>query len=120
MTHSAEVDAWFAERRPPAETAMQRVRDVVLAADPRMTETVQYGTVVFAYQGGMASIVQPKESRVNLMFHRGARIKGDFPHLEGDGPSARFMRFTDVADVEAQAGELTDVVRAWCALVAPH
>jgi hypothetical protein len=54
-----------------------------------------------------------------VMFNRGARIPGKFPHVEGTGPSARFMRFADLAEVEARAAELTRVARAWCALVAP-
>jgi hypothetical protein len=59
------------------------------------------------------------EARVNLMFHRGARIKGEFPHLEGDGPSARFMRFGDLAEVEARDDELGTIVRTWCSMMTP-
>jgi hypothetical protein len=96
MGNTEEVDAWFAAKRPRAEVAMQRVREVILAADPRVEEFVQYGSVQFAFEGAIASFVQTSEARVNLMFHRGARIKGAFPHLEGDGPSARFMRFANL------------------------
>ena len=53
------------------------------------------------------------------MFNRGAKIKGKFPHLEGTGPSARFMRFADTAQVETLTTELTNVVRAWCEMMAP-
>jgi hypothetical protein len=53
------------------------------------------------------------------MFMRGGRIKGDFPHIEGTGRAVRFMRFADVAHVDARASELTAVVRAWCAAMAP-
>ncbi|MGH2681198.1 MAG: hypothetical protein ACRDG8_12090 [Actinomycetota bacterium] len=52
------------------------------------------------------------------MFNRGARIPGDFRHLEGDGPTARFMRFADQAEVETRARELEAVARAWCDLQA--
>ena len=116
MKKSPEVDSWFAERKPPAAAAMQRVRDVILKADPRMTEYVKYGTVQFACDGDMANFVQHGQKTVNLMFNRGARIKGRFPHLEGDGPSARFMRFADEKEVAARAKELTEATKAWCAL----
>jgi hypothetical protein len=119
MDQNAEVDTWFAAKRPRAEAAMQPVREIILTADSRVEELVQYGSVQFAFEGGMASFVQTNEARVNLMFHRGARIKGDFPHLEGHGPSARFMRFADLGEVEARADELRAIVRAWCSLVAP-
>ncbi len=58
MPKNKEVDAWFAERKPPAAEAMQRVREVFLEADPRITEYVKYGTVQFAYDGDLANFVQ--------------------------------------------------------------
>lgn len=33
--------------------------------------------------------------------------------MEGTGRQVRFMRFADVAEVDARADELADVVRAW-------
>ncbi len=116
MGKSAEVEKWFKERKPPAEPAMQRVREVILHADRRLTEYVKYGTVQFAFEGDMANFVQAGKKAVTLMFNRGARIKGRFPHLEGDGPSARFMRFADEKEVASRAKELSEVARAWCAL----
>ena len=98
---------------------MQRAREIILVADPRVEELVQYGSVQFAFEGVIASFVQTTEARVNLMFHRGARIKGAFPHVEGDGPSARFMRFADLDEVEARAAELSAVVQTWCSLMTP-
>ncbi len=76
---------------------------------------------MFAYEGDFASFVQyhargksrdPDEQPVNLMFNRGARIPGKFPHREGSGPTARFMRFKNLAEIEAPANELKKVVRA--------
>jgi hypothetical protein len=110
----SEVDQWLSGK--PAEPILRRVREVILKADPRMTEYLKYGTVQFAYAGDFANFVQHNEKKASLMFNRGARIPGRFAHLEGDGPSARFMRFADVADVNQRAGELTKIVAAWCSL----
>jgi len=110
-----EVDDWFATKKPPAEPALQRVRQVILGADPRMTEYVKYGTVQFAFGGDMANFVQTDKKTVSLMFNRGGRIEGPFPHMEGTGRQVRFMRFADVQEVDARAEELAAVVRAWCA-----
>lgn len=120
MNKNAEVDSWFAARKPPAADAMQRVRELILGADPRMTEYVHYGTVQVAFQGGMAGFVKTDKKRVSLMFNRGGKIQGSFPHLEGTGRAVRFMRFADLAEVEARADELTEVVRAWCTAMAPR
>ena len=73
---------------------------------------------MFGYEGDLATFVQYNKPQVNIMFNRGARIPGKFPHLEGTGPTARFMRFNDVAEVNARAKELAAVVAAWCALPA--
>ena len=98
---------------------LRRVRDVIMWADSRMSEYLKYGTVQFACNGDMASFVQHDKKTVTLMFNRGAKIPGKFPHLEGTGPTARFMRFAEMSDVETLTTELTNIVRAWCELMSP-
>ena len=112
----AYVDRWMEGK--PAEAMLRRVRDVVMWGDARMTEYLKYGTVQFAYNGDFANFVQHNGKTVNLMFNRGARIQGSFPHLEGTGPSARFMRFKDMGEIDARTTELTKIVRAWCEMTA--
>ena len=110
------VDAWFAGK--PAEPALRRVSEVLLKADRRVGEYLKYGTVVFTGAGAdCVSFVQHDKKTVSLMFNRGARIPGKFAHLEGTGPTARFMRFRDVAEVNARAAELTKIAIAWCDLM---
>lgn len=116
MPKSKEVDAWFNRRKPPAEKAMQRVRDVILETDPRITEHVKYGSVQFGFDGDMATYVKHGDKTVSLMFNRGARIKGRFPHLEGTHPSGRWIYFKDDQEVDARSKELTQIVKAWIAM----
>lgn len=111
------VDRWF--RGKPAEPILRRVRDLIMWSDGRMTEYLKHGTVQFAYKGDMANFVQHGARTVTLMFNRGAKIRGHFPHLEGSGPSARFMRFADLAEVEDRMVELNRVVVAWCEMMSP-
>ena len=111
------VDRWF--RGEPAEPLLRRVRDLVMWSDDRMTEYLKHGTVQFAYKGDMANFVQLGAKTVTLMFNRGAKIRGSFPHLEGSGPSARFMRFADMREVEDRMVELNKVVVAWCEMMGP-
>jgi hypothetical protein len=112
------VATWLRDTNPGLAPAMTRVAEIILGADPRLTAYVTYGTVHFAYEGDMAAFVQPKGTRISLMFNRGARIPGEYPHLEGDGPTARFMRFAGPAEVEQRAAELAAIARAWCDLQA--
>ena len=115
MTNKAEVESWF--KGKAAEPALRRVRSIILEADPRMTEYLKYGTVQFGYEGDFANFVQHDKKTVSLMFNRGARIPGKFPHLEGSGPSARFMRFADATEAGVRSTELGQLARAWCTLV---
>ena len=119
MQTNPEVERWFESRKPPAEAVMRRVREIILGADPRVADYVKYGSLMFGYERDFVTFVQADRKQVTLMFNRGARIKCSFPHLDGSGPSARFMRFADMDEAEALAGELAAITVAWCELVAP-
>jgi hypothetical protein len=108
-----DVDAWLEERAHPLDAEMRLVRDIVLDADDRVSETIKWKTPTFSYKGDIASF-SPSKQLISLMFHRGAEIPGRHPALEGDARLVRTMRFTSVAEVEARRADLEAVVRAWC------
>ena len=117
MKTSPEVEHWFAAKKPPTEATIRKLREIILGADRRMTEYVKYGTLTFGYDADFATFVQVSDKkRASVMFNRGARIPGKFPHLEGSHPSARFMRLADPAEAKARAAELTKIVAAWGSL----
>lgn len=108
-----DVDAWFEDKQHPLEDAMQRVRQIILAAHPGVEESIKWKTPTFAYKGNIVSF-NPAKKLVSLLFHRGAEIPGDHPRLEGDGKLARTMRFADLADVDANGDALTAAIQSWC------
>src|SRR5947208_13654763 len=110
MKKTPEVDRWFAETKPPAEKAMRHVREIILRADRRLTEYVKHRPVQFAHDGDFASFVQYTKPQVTLMLNRGAKIPGKYPHVDASGPTARFIRFRDLAQVAARADKLRLVV----------
>ena len=116
MAKSAEVERWFANIKPPSEAAMRRVRDILLGADRSMRERIQYGSLTFSStkSGDLGAFVQYKKPGVNLMFMRGGRLQGRYPHLEG--PTVKRMRMADVAEANARKAELAAIVKEWCAL----
>ena len=114
MNSNPEVDAWFDDHEHPAEDAMLAVREIILS-DERMTETIKWKSPTFMYAGNMASFNPRTKAHVSLMFHTGASIPGDHPRLEAGGETARYMKFSDLGDVESAADELRAVVDAWCA-----
>jgi Domain of unknown function (DU1801) len=115
MPKDPSAEKWFSGK--PAEAVLRRVREVILSADKRMTEGTKYGTVTFHCGGDFASFVQHNKKTVSLMFNRGGIIPGTYPHMEGEGRAVRFMRFTDVAEVNARKAELSKIVVAWCDLM---
>jgi hypothetical protein len=114
MAKAAEVDRWFADSDHPQKVVMEAVRDVILAADDRVSETIKWKTPTFMYKGNIASFNPQAKRFVSLMFHRGAEIPGNHPILTGGGDVARYVQFDDQAAVDRLDNELADVVRAWC------
>jgi hypothetical protein len=108
-----EVDAWFEKKQHPMEEAMQAVREVSLSADSRITESIKWSTPTYSYEGNIFSF-NPAKKFVSLLFHTGAKIPGDHPGLEGEGDTARVMRFADADEVKRRSAELTEVLAAWC------
>jgi hypothetical protein len=115
MNTSTAVERWFASTKPPSEAALRRVRDIILASDPSMRERVQYGiTFSSTKSGDFGAFVRYSEPGVNLRLHRGGRLRGHYPHLEGT--AVKRMRIADARAASARAAELRSMVKEWCAL----
>jgi hypothetical protein len=116
MGTAPEVDAWFEDLDHPLEAEMLRVREIILGADPRITETIKWKTPTFMYEGNIASFNPRAKAHVSLLFHTGASIPGTHPLLAGGGDTARYATFEDVEDIRAKEADLVKVIRAWCAM----
>ena len=112
----SDVDAWMAKYENPMKPVVEAVRAVILGADPRMGECIKWSAPTFTFGGNLASFNPRSKKHASLLFHTGASIPGDFPHLTGTGEVARTMSFADLAEVEARRAELEAIVRAWCTL----
>ncbi|MCB9663136.1 MAG: DUF1801 domain-containing protein [Alphaproteobacteria bacterium] len=109
-----EVDAWFEAYDNPMKPVVQRVRSVILAADPRMAECIKWSAPTFTFGGNLASFNPRAKKHASLLFHTGASIPGHHPGLSGTGTTARTMTFASVEEVDARRAEIEAVVRAWC------
>jgi hypothetical protein len=114
MPRQPEVDAWFERYDNPMKDVVQRVREIVLDADPRVDECIKWQAPTFTYKGNIASFFPKSKQHASLMFHQGAMIPGTFPRFEGGGDTGRFMKIADLEAAEAARDELQAVVRAWC------
>jgi len=114
MGRNAEVDAWFERYENPMKPVVERVRALVLGADPRIAECVKWQAPTFTYRGNLASFFPKSKQHASLMFHLGARIPGAHPRLEGTGDTSRVMKIGSVAEATAAKKDIERVVRAWC------
>jgi uncharacterized protein YdhG (YjbR/CyaY superfamily) len=111
---SKDVDAWFARYDNPKKDVVLRVREIVLAADPRIEESIKWQAPTFSYNGNLASFYPKSKEHASLMFHLGAKIPGTHRRLEGSGQTSRVMKITTVAEANKAKADIEKIVRAWC------
>jgi hypothetical protein len=115
MPRQKEVDAWFARYTNPMKPVVQRMRETILAADPRVDECIKWQAPTFMFMGNLASFFPKSKQHASLMFHLGAKIPGKYPRLQGNGNTSRVMKIGSVAEADAARAELKALVKAWCA-----
>jgi hypothetical protein len=115
MPTRPDVDAWFEGYDNPMKPVVQRIREIVLDADPRIEETIKWQAPTFMYKGNLASFYPKSRQHASLMFHQGALIPGNHPRLEGSGDTSRVLKMASIEEVEAARGDLETIVRDWIA-----
>jgi hypothetical protein len=111
--HDPSVDAWFESYDNPQKELVLAVRDVMLGADARVTETIKWQAPTFVYAGNIASFYPRAKQHVSLLFHQGASLPDPEGLLEGSGDTSRVAKFADADDLAAKTAALQDLVRAW-------
>ena len=113
MNKNSEVDTFLKQKEHPLSAQIQMIRDIILATDERIEETIKWSSPTFMYKGNIASFNFRAKKLVSLMFHNGASIKDKSGLLEGDGKLARVARFYGIDDIEKKKGDLQNIIRAW-------
>src|SRR5687768_5798080 len=93
---------------------VQRIREIVLGADPRMEECIKWQAPTFTYRGNLASFFPKSKQHASLMFHQGAKIPGTHPRLEGGGDTGRMLKIGSVKEANAAKRNIERIVKAWC------
>ncbi|GAB5525386.1 MAG: hypothetical protein Roseis2KO_32580 [Roseivirga sp.] len=116
MNINPDVDAYLEKKAHPMTAEIQKVREIILAADPRIEETIKWSSPTFLYKGNIASFFMNAKKFVSLMFHKGALLPNSSGLLTGDAKEGRTARFTDLEDIEAKKEALQSVIREWIEL----
>jgi hypothetical protein len=115
MPKRKEVDDWFARYDNPMKAVVQKVRELVLGADPRIDECIKWQAPTFTYQGNLASFFPKSKQHASLMFHQGAQLPGKHPRLEGGGDVGRVLKIGSVEEADEAKPAIEAIVKAWCA-----
>lgn len=119
----ATVAEFLAAQTPPVRDAVERLRGMVTAAEPRLVETVKWNSPNYVLDGtDRLTVNVDRADRVRLILHRGTEVaeqKGAAPSFSGDPHGLltwhsnirASLLVTDALDEDAA----TDVVRAWLA-----
>jgi uncharacterized protein YdhG (YjbR/CyaY superfamily) len=111
-----EVEAWLSRYDNPMKSVVMRLREIILAVDPRIGECIKWQAPTFTFEGNIASFFPKAKQHASLMFHQGAKIPGRHPILEGGGDTGRMVKIKSVDEANRRAEELAAVIRAWIAL----
>jgi hypothetical protein len=107
----------------PLKEGVELLRAAILDSNERITEHIKWKAPSFCYGGeDRVTFRLYPEDRVQLVFHRGAKVKsdaGDFVFDDGTGllrwvaNDRAVVGLRDVKDAEAKQPALVNVVNRW-------
>ena len=119
-TGTAEVDQFLTTLDHPRIDVIERLRAVVLGANPHITEHIKWNGPSFCFRNDdrVTMRVHPAD-KVQLIFHRGAKVKdttnlafadqsGLLKWVAADRATATFTTFDQVVECEAVLAEVVD------------
>ena len=123
-----EVTSFLDDQSHPFRQEIEQLRLIILAAVPGLTENVKWNGPNFCFeqQDRITMRINPPK-QVQLIFHRGAKVKEQPPHrLINDDSKLLVWKendravatFKNKADIENRKDDLTKIVQDWIAATA--
>jgi len=103
MPDDATVEDLLDDHPGPVAATAQRLRAILLAAQPQLEERVRTGWHSVNYRdphAGFVCAIFPAADDVQLVFEHGARLPDPDGLLTGTGAQVRALRFRTPADVD--------------------
>lgn len=116
------VESWLAALDPDNRATVDRLREIVQAAAPELTESIKWNAPSFADgDEDRVTLGVERKGGVRLVLHRGASVRDstDFAFDDPDGvmrwpsPDRGVATFSARAAVQAKTAELERLVRRW-------
>ncbi|MBP2161828.1 MULTISPECIES: DUF1801 domain-containing protein [Asticcacaulis] len=117
----SSVDDFIVALVSPRKAEIEAVRQIILASHPEISEGIKWNAPSFFYKDWFATFHLRAKSGIQIILHRGAKIKtapmreiaDPSGLLEWLAPDRATMRFADIDAIEARRGDLSSVIRAW-------
>jgi uncharacterized protein YdeI (YjbR/CyaY-like superfamily) len=113
MASNPKVDEFLLKKGHPLTAEIQKVREIILDTDERISEDIKWSSPTFIYKGNMASYFMNAKKFVSLMFHSGASIEDSHGLLQGNAKQGRTARFENMEDIQVKKVALQAVVLEW-------
>ena len=116
------VERFMAGLEHPLKAEIERLRAIILGANPEITERIKWNAPSFCHRGeDRVTMRLHPPTRLQLIFHRGAKVKGstDFSFEDPTGlmkwaaKDRAVVPLTDMAEIETHEAELADLVNRW-------
>jgi hypothetical protein len=121
------VETFLAHLDHPLAQEVRALRQIILAADPRVREEIKWNAPSFATTEHFATFNLRAKDAIQLVLHRGAKVRemtdqrlaipDPLGLLAWRSPDRALATFSDMADVVAKRDALSEIVRAWIAFV---
>ena len=118
-----EVDRFMEGLDHPLKAQIQQLRLAILDSNDRITEHIKWKAPSFCYPGeDRVTFRLYPEDRAQLVFHRGAKVKGDAADFAFDDDTGLLrwvandravVALRDAQDVEAKREAVVEVVNRW-------
>ena len=119
---SPVVDQFLAQLKHPLKAEVERVREIILGANPAITEQIKWRAPSFCINGDDRVTFRLNPPRdVQLIFHRGAKVKDTtgFSFTDESGlmtwlaPDRATVSFQDMPEIESSRVALAALVDRW-------
>lgn len=122
-----DVETFLAELKHPLEREILLLRSIILAADPRITESIKWNAPSFSTTEHFATFHLRAKDAVQVVLHRGAKprpgllmrntIADPAALLDWRSADRATVTFHDLQEVEARRKPFADIVREWVKFV---
>ena len=123
MQRSPQVDTFMEALDHQRKAEVQQLRLAILASDDGLTETVKWNAPNFVFDGEDRVTFRLKPGdRVELVLHRGAKVRADAADFTFDDPGGAIawstpdrgvIRITDAADLATREQAIVELIGRW-------